>query len=396
MNMIIAHQCFKTIVGLVLLAAGGAVFSAIKPGQTIEVRDSQTLREALSGARPGTTILLAAGRYDCNLRIEGVNGSRDNPIVIMAANPENPPHFSGGNQAIHFVNCNYVTLRHARISGCRMNGINADDKGNLKTPSRGMSFENLIIENIGPKGNHDALKLSGLSEFAVRDSTFSGWGGSAIDMVGCHDGIIENCRFLGKEGFSQDNAVQTKGGSERIIVRRNFFKNAGQRAVNIGGSTGLAFFRPAVREYEARGIRIEGNYFVGSIAPIAYVTATDCHVRYNTIIHPEKWVLRILQEQPTNNFLACQRGVFEHNLIVFDRRVTVFANVGPNTMPETFLFQGNAWFDSQGDRRPVLPVPEIDGIIQVDPDLENMEKEFSTPRTRDVRLHSVGAHAFRP
>jgi hypothetical protein len=127
-------------------------------------------------------------------------------------------------------------------------------------------------------------------------------------------------------------------------------------------------------------LRIEGVHG-GRDNPIAYVTATDCHVRYNTIIHPEKWVLRILQEQPTDSFMACQSGVFEKNLIVFDHRVQVFANVGPNTKSETFLFRGNAWFDSQSDRRPVLTSPEIDGIYQVDPDIENMESGFAVPRT---------------
>ena len=390
-----ANPFLKTVV-LVLLAAGWTAAFAREPARTMEVRDSRGLREALSVARPGTTILLAPGRYDGGVRIEGVGGNRDNPIVVAAADPENPPRFAGGSQAIHFVGCHYIVLRHVVVSGFRMNGINADDGGNLDKPSLGMAFENLVIEDIGPQGNHDALKLSGLRDFTVRNCAFEGWGGSAIDMVGCHDGVIENCRFLGKPGFSQHNAIQTKGGSERIAVRRNFFRNAGQRAVNIGGSTGLAFFRPAVREYEAKDIRVEGNHFVGSMAPIAYVTATDCHVRYNTIVHPEKWVLRILQEQPLDSFLACQRGVFENNLIVFDRRVQVFVNVGPNTRPETFRFRGNVWFDSQGARRPSLPVPETGGIHQVDPEMENMEEPFSAPRTRDVRLRNAGAHAFKP
>ncbi len=158
----------------------------------------------------------------------------------------------------------------------------------------------------------------------------------------------------------------------------------------------MAFFRPAVRDYEARHISIVGNHFVGSMAPIAFVTAMDCEVRYNTIMHPDKWILRILQEQPTDRFQPCQGGVFEHNLIVFDRRVQVFVNTGPNTMPETFRFRGNAWFDSEGQRRPSLPIPETGGIYQVNPEMENSEHGFAVPRSRDPRLQAVGAHAFVP
>ncbi|MFT5468643.1 MAG: hypothetical protein ACI8UO_003754 [Verrucomicrobiales bacterium] len=102
----------------------------------------------------------------------------------------------------------------------------------------------MVIEDIGPRGNHDALKLSGLSDFVVRNCTFAGWGGSAIDMVGCHNGLIDNCTFTGKDGFSQDNGVQMKGGSSKIRVTRSWFEHAGQRAINLGGSTGLPYFRP--------------------------------------------------------------------------------------------------------------------------------------------------------
>ena len=41
------------------------------------------------------------------------------------------------------------------------------------------------------------------------------------------------------------------------MIRRNVFVQAGQRAVNIGGSTGEAYFRPAVRDFEAREIVVE-------------------------------------------------------------------------------------------------------------------------------------------
>ena len=82
--------------------------------------------------------------------------------------------FAGGKVAFHFAGCSYVTLRGVKVSGCTGNGINADDGGNAEEPSQGIVFENITIEDIGPKGNRDALKLSGLDHFAVRGCTFSG------------------------------------------------------------------------------------------------------------------------------------------------------------------------------------------------------------------------------
>lgn len=360
----------------------------------ITVGNVAELRHELNTAKPGSTYLLAPGNYG-PIWIEKISGDRNNPIVIEAADANNLPVFAGGSEGMHFSGCHFITLRNIRIKDCTANGINADDSGNLTSPSIGMIFENLIIENIGPQGNHDGLKLSGMRDFKVINSTFSGWGGSAIDMVGCQNGLIENCRFIGKEGFSQSSGVQVKGGSERIMIRQNNFRNAGQRAVNIGGSTGLQFFRPELRDFEARDIEVAGNYFFGSMSPIAYVTSINCVVRQNTIIFPDKWVIRILQEQPTDSFLACQGGVFESNLIVFDKRVQVFVNVGGHTKPETFVFRNNAWFCADADRRPTLPTPEINGIHQVDPLLENYESPIIKSQSVNPRLKNVGAHSFQ-
>jgi hypothetical protein len=364
-------------------------------GGEIAVRDADGLRGALRRARPGDTITLAAGNYGSGISISKLSGTKKKPITITGADKAKPPVFSGGAQAMHLVDCNYLVLRNIKVSGCRINGINADDGGSFDTPSVGIVFDNVTIEDVGPRGNKDGLKLSGLDEFTVKNCTLSGWGGSAIDMVGCHNGVIEKCRFIGKKGYSQSSGIQAKGGSENVLIRQNFFKNAGTRAVNIGGSTGLRFFRPKLRDYEAKAIKVVGNHFVGGMAPVAFVTSIDCVVSRNTFIRPDKWVLRILQEQPLDKFKPCQKGTFENNLIVFDRRVRTFVNVGSNTKPQTFTFRKNAWFCSDGNRRPSLPTKETQGIYQVDPKLDNAETPAIKIKSKDPRLKDVGAHSYK-
>jgi hypothetical protein len=79
----------------------------------------------------------------------------------------------------------------------------------------------IVLEHDDPEdranGNHDALKMSGVDHFTVRKCHFEAWGSSAIDMVGCHHGVVEDCTFVGREGFQQDNAVQLKGGTRDVL-----------------------------------------------------------------------------------------------------------------------------------------------------------------------------------
>jgi hypothetical protein len=328
----------------------------------VRVGDSPTLRRALGELTPGTTLLLEPGVYEGGVFMDNVVGTEEAPIIIQGAEPNDPPIFRNGGTAFHLSDCRYVTLRNLRVEGFPGNGINVDDGGSFATPSHHIVLENLTILEIGPKGNHDALKMSGVDHFTVRKCHFEAWGGSGIDMVGCHHGVVEDCTFTGRAGFSQDNAVQLKGGTQDVLVQCCLFTNAGQRCINLGGSTGLQFFRPGVGDYEAKNITVAGNRFMGSMAPVAWVTAKGGHVHHNTIVLPDKWVLRILQETTDPQFKPCHSGLFEHNLIFFDARVQFFVNVGPRTAPETFVFRHNVWCDTEGVRVPSLPVPETDGV----------------------------------
>ena len=114
-------------------------------------------------------------------------------------------------------------------------------------------------------------------------------------MVGCHRGEIVACTFRHGDTVG-DHGVQAKGGSSDVVIRRCRFEHAGQRAVNLGGSTGLAFFRPKPEGYEAKNITVEDCTFDGSMAPIAFVGVDGAIVRHNTIYRPRRWGFRILQE----------------------------------------------------------------------------------------------------
>lgn len=358
---------------LTVIAVLGWTVAAL--GADVYVSNSQELAVAAHGAEPGTTILVEPGEYQGGVYLRDIGGTEDAPVVIGGADPNDPPVFRGGGQAIHFADCRYLTVRNLRAEGFPSNGINVDDGGSYETPAHDIVLEDLTILRTGPEGNHDALKMSGVDRFVVRRCRFEAWGGSGIDMVGCHEGVVEDCTFVGRDDFSQSNGIQLKGGTADILVHRCRFRDAGHRSINLGGSTGLQFFRPAVGDYEAKGITIAGNHFTGSVAPVAWVTADGGHVHHNTIVLPEKWVLRILQETEDTQFRPSHGGVFEHNLVIFDSRVQVFVNVGPRTAPETFTFRQNVWIDVDGCRQPSLPTGEQDGVYLCDIGAQAYEPE---------------------
>jgi polygalacturonase len=160
----------------------------------VTVNSTNALRLAISRAKPGTTILIAPGNFSGGLHFRDVSGNAKARITIKGADPNDPPVFKGGSQAMHFADCNYVTLADFTVDGCTTNGLNCDDGGSIPTSMHHLIVENVTIQHIGPRGNHDGLKMSGVDQFIIRNCRFIGWGGSGIDMVGCHKGVVEDCR----------------------------------------------------------------------------------------------------------------------------------------------------------------------------------------------------------
>lgn len=356
-----------SLASIVLLIAAWA-----GAADSVQVADDATLRAALRSAEPGTTIRIAPGTYRGGIHFDR-SGTADQPIVIEAADPAKPPVIQGGGAAIQLVGCSYVTLRNLRARGQTGNGFNCDDGGKMDASARGIVLEGLRVEDVGPRGNIDGIKLSGLTDFSVTGCIVEGWGGSGIDMVGCHNGVIERCTFRGKEGFSQSNGIQTKGGTANIRITGCDFIDAGSRAINCGGSTGMAYFRPPDAKYEAKDIAIDNCRFTGSDAAVAFVGVDGAVFSRNTIHHPRIWILRILQETTADGFPPCRNVRFEQNLIVFRAQgLRAHVNIGPNTAPHTFIFAHNWWYcdDAPARSRPTLPVNETDATWGINPNLD--------------------------
>lgn len=340
-----------------------------------------TIAFAAARATPGTAVRVLPGTYAGGGFITDLAGTAAAPVWIGGVPGQPRPVIQGGTEGLHLTRPRYLVVHDLEVRSATGNGINCDDGGEYANPeaARFVIFRNLDIHDIGGTGNQDGLKLSGLNDYFVLDSSFARCGGamsgSGVDQVGCHRGLIARCAFNDLSA----NAVQCKGGSEDIEIRWCTIVEAGQRAVNMGGSTGLEFFRPPVSttapNFEAKNIRVVSNIIVGAAAPIAYVGCVDCLVSGNTIITPHNWIIRILQETTstaTHTFLPSQGGRFENNLVYFERSdLSTYVKIGAGTSPQTFSFSNNLWyaFDNPAASAPSLPVPQTGAVIGQTPRL---------------------------
>lgn len=358
------------------------------PAIALEVSTTAGLRDALGAAKPGERIVLAPGEYE-GFHVSGVRGLRGRPIVVVAKGAA----FKGGVQLSDVA---HLEIEGLVIEGAPGNGLNIDDGGTFETPSHHVVLRAVTVRDCGGRGNEDGIKLSGVEDFLLERCTVERWGrgGSAVDMVGCRRGVIDSCTIRDREEGTASSGVQAKGGSRDVAIRRCRFEHAGQRAVNIGGSTGLAYFRPRPEGFEAKDVTVEGCAFVGSTAPIAFVGVDGAVVRFNTFYRPRKWFFRILQKTRAEGVVPCRRGVFSDNLVVYRAdEVGTPVNVGDGTAPDTFEFARNYWFciDDPVRGPPRLPVAEKDPAGGKDPMLRD---DLTLAATSPARRH--GAGAFRP
>jgi len=350
-------------------------------GNGTQASPYQTISRALQGVRPGDAIRMLPGTYPGGISIGNLTGASNAPIWLGGVPGQARPVIDGGSTAIQLSRVRYVVIENIEVNGATANGINCDDGGEYanRHATRHVVFRNLFIHDIGTGGNNDGLKLSGVYDYFVLDCELARMsaGGSGIDHVGCHGGVIARNTFVD----AGSNAIQCKGGSEDIDIRWNSFTNAGARAINLGGSTGFRFFRPPLVKNapnaEAANIRVMANLFHGSDTPVAFVGAVNSLVANNTFIQPTRWLMRILQETVSSDgypFLPCGHNQFINNLVYFDRsQISTYVNIGANTDAASFEFANNLWyaFDQPTLSQPTLPAPESSGVYALNPLFQN-------------------------
>ncbi|NQW29220.1 MAG: right-handed parallel beta-helix repeat-containing protein [Ignavibacteria bacterium] len=377
----------KINLNVFFVAVTTAVILALCPrdllATTLNVGPGQTytnLSAAFSAATPGDTVLIHPGNYLGAFFLIDVQGVKGNPITVRGVDRSSVV-FLGASEAIHLSSCHHLTFENFTVRRQTGNGFNIDDGGTITQPTTNIVVRNVSFEDMNATGNNDFLKLSGLDSFLIEDCSFKNGaeGGSGIDMVGCHYGIIRKNTFTNLGS----NCIQAKGGTHHISIERNFVANGGQRAFNVGGSTGLQFFRPANATFEAADISVTANIVIGGVTPIGYVGVVRADVSNNTFINPEKWGFRILQETvDETRFEKCGNNIFRNNIVWFNSGVSVMVNVGSNTSPETFLITNNLFYRHTN---PTASGWNVGGVTQVN-SLVGMNPLFADTATKDFSL----------
>jgi hypothetical protein len=334
-----------------------------------------TVDRAVRDAGPGTRILVGAGTYG-PMSLGSVNGAEGRPIAIIADGDAIIDVGGAATNGVSMSEFSWVVIEGFTIRNAGVHGMNLDDGGSRDTPSHHLVLRDLTIPNAGSGGNNDCIKMSGVDNFFVLNSDVSGCNsGEAIDMVGCHNGVISGNYFHDVVG----SGVQAKGGSSDTLIHGNRFENIPVRAVNAGGSTGLEFFRPPDATWEGLRIRVVANTFVrgGEMgAPMAFDACDTCAFVNNTVVEPQRWVVRILQGMPDPRFARSRNGLVANNVfVVRDADIRAYFNVGPDTEPETFTFANNLWFAtdlgaSWGGPPYTDGIPAgVDELVQQDPQM---------------------------
>jgi hypothetical protein len=353
----------------VLVAASSIALCTAVRAEERRVSTPEEFSAALDAAAEGDEIVLEPGTYAGQLYRENLR-----KVTIRSADRDNPAVIEGGDYGLHLADPVEVTLSDLVFEKQLDNGINIDDAGSYETPARQIRLIRVTVKDMVNRGNHDAIKMAGVEDFLIDGARIENWGddGSAIDFVGCRNGLVQNSLLIHSALKAGGSGIRPKGGSKDIVIRANRLELpvATGRAIQAGGSTDAEFFRFAEgdRDYEANRITIEGNVVVGGGAAFSWVNIDGGVVHRNLVQGPAPWVMRILNENPGTSIVGTKNGEFHDNEIAFETGgdFNTAVNIGDDTEPETFRFARNRWLNiadpTPEGSRPKLPAKETGGV----------------------------------
>lgn len=360
-------------IGFGVVVAVVAVFPGGLSGDVFRVDNATAVQNAMNLAVDGDEILLAPGTYVARFAATGITG-----VHIRSADPTNPAIISPGpfGEAFKLSSVERVTLSDMVIESASVNGINIDDGGHVEF-SRDVTLRNLTLRNGGQHG----IRLTGVDGFTIDRVQMHGWGNgwAGVNMIGAHNGTIENSVWE-NEPSTGGFGMKIGGGSSGVTIRANRFVNAGERAIQFGAGLSPSIFRPqppgnvSASDLLAEGnvIEFSGNAASGIHVAFMFSETNDSIFRHNYVYRPSIFVARILKEQSSPDFVLTQNGRISDNVIVWRQGdVSSAVNVGPNTLPGTFHFEGNWWYNetNPANSQLSLPAPETDGVYGIDPNL---------------------------
>ncbi len=342
------------------------------------------LRDALYAASGGDRIYVASGTYSSRLYVSGVHGAPGELIEVVALDPSDPPVFEyGGYGVFTLINCSYILVDGIVARGA---GATTGEGNNIDiAQSHHMILMNSHSGRITVPGNSDGMKFASSSNTLMYNCTIEDWGsdGSGADMMNNHNSLFmrNTFTFPSLPNGTAANGIQSKGGNAyEVGVYKNVFDDGGNRAQKFGGWGGAS-------EWEAYDMAAMGNVFVKGEAAVSFESSTRCEFAYNTVVNPEKWVMRILKGGANETAY----DTFRRNLVVYGPFLPYggVQNISAGTRPETFTYAENYWYNNvnPGASIPSLPGGETDPAGGIDPQFDAEYRPLYGP------ADEYGAHA---
>src|SRR5215813_11157019 len=276
-----------------------------------------TIQAAVNLATPGTTIMVAAGTYAENVKIN-VSGLPDAPISLVSADGPGaakivPGAGSASSTLEAFGEENIV------ISGFDVSGGNVHDNG-IQFGMSGTDFADttahiVIKDNIVHDTKKDSIKVSQGDDVYVLDNTVSHAGDQGVDFVDVNNSVIARNDMSYITGPA---AMFAKGGSTNVLIAENKVTHVSVDGIEVGGYSDMSWTRPADRGWEAKNVTVIDNV-VGDVGkrPLIVLGARDCDITHN-LLHGNPSYYYTVTIAPDNNTpaLNCKNITLSDN--VFD------------------------------------------------------------------------------
>jgi len=271
-------------------------------GKVIRVSDVPALRDAVAGAEPGTTILLAEGRYQIDellvtqdgLSIRGESGNRDDVILdgqgkftkivrIRGAKDLTIADLTVANSrqyGIFFLGDSDVqrlVVYNVKFHNCYTRGLKGTDAERINDSSTNR-YPLEHARKIRPAAGQVRYCLFVNDEVNPNLQPFNGDYIGGIDMMWVKDWVIAGNLFiniLGQRGGGR-GAIFVWVNSEKVVAERNLIVNCDR---------GICFGNPSGGPVHMTGGVIRNNFIVaGHSQAIEICQARDTSVLNNTVV----------------------------------------------------------------------------------------------------------------
>ena len=320
------------------------------------------LEEAAPRATPGTRIVLAPGNYPAGVTLSDLRGTATAPIWIEGPATGDRAALEGNNFGLHLESPQYLVIRNLDMKG-NMTGaaFNIDD-GVLTDR---VTADHVEIAHVRVERAAAAFRLTGVDNIRLLDIDIDA-GQRGVQLAGVHHGIVADIRMHA----ISEHGIKISAGSTDLDVRRNRIE-AAQRALWLGGGTGITEFRPPLGtegNYEAADIRFTNNVIVGGQPVIVCGQCTDSLIASNLIRGDDRTsiVFNLVDEHGVvGGFVASGKLRVLNNVIEAQKTPSTWFGA-TQEQSDTCTFSHNLWYDSsKPDVRPAVPSADPGAIFMM-------------------------------